>query len=94
MAQGQREQCIEIRGRDEVASLAREFNLMCHQLQESHARFLDEQQEKLARAELRHWNDWPGGAVAGLARNRHPLASSAGDPNTSCVGPEARGAQR
>ena len=76
MAQGLREQSIEIRGHDEVASLAREFKLMCHQLQESHARLLDEQQEKLrleaGTASLRAAS--LSGAASGRfgARNRHP----------------------
>ena len=54
ISQGEREQ-VEIKGRDEVASLAREFNLMCQKLQESHARLVGEQQEKLKlEHELRH----------------------------------------
>jgi signal transduction histidine kinase len=55
IGQGQREQGIETKGRDEVALLAREFNLMCDKLQASHGRFLDEQQEKhRLEQELRH----------------------------------------
>jgi len=55
IGEGQREQRIEIKGRDEVASLAQEFNLMCQKLQESHARLVAEQHEKLRlEQELRH----------------------------------------
>jgi signal transduction histidine kinase len=76
MAQGQREQSIEITGRDEVASLAREFNLMCQKLQESHARLVDEQQEKLRlERELRHSE-----RLASVGRLAAGLAHEIGTP--------------
>jgi two-component system NtrC family sensor kinase len=76
MAQGQREQSIETKGRDEVASLAREFNLMCQKLQESHARLVDEQQEKLRlEQELRHSE-----RLASVGRLAAGLAHEIGTP--------------
>jgi two-component system, NtrC family, sensor kinase len=76
MAQGQREQSIETKGRDEVASLAREFNLMCQRLQESHARLVDEQQEKLKlEHELRHSE-----RLASVGRLAAGLAHEIGTP--------------
>ena len=76
MAQGQREPSIEIKGRDEVASLAREFNLMCQKLQESHARLVDEQQEKLRlEQELRHSE-----RLASVGRLAAGLAHEIGTP--------------
>src|SRR5215510_8433962 len=76
MSQGKREESIEIEGRDEVASLAREFNLMCQKLQESYARLVDEQQEKLRlEHELRHSERLAsvGRLAAGLA---HEIGTS------------------
>src|SRR5262245_43058053 len=76
MAQGQREQSIETKGRDEVASLAREFNLMCQKLQESHARLVDEQKEKLRlEQELRHSE-----RLASVGRSAAGLAHEIGTP--------------
>jgi two-component system NtrC family sensor kinase len=76
ISQGQREQGLEIKGRDEVASLAREFNLMCQKLQESHARLVDEQQEKLKlEQELRHSE-----RLASVGRLAAGLAHEIGTP--------------
>ena len=76
ISQGQREQGLEIKGRDEVASLAREFNLMCQKLQESHARLVDEQQEKLKlEHELRHSE-----RLASVGRLAAGLAHEIGTP--------------
>jgi signal transduction histidine kinase len=76
ISQGQREQSIETKGRDEVASLAREFNLMCQKLQESHARLVDEQQEKLRlEQELRHSE-----RLASVGRLAAGLAHEIGTP--------------
>ncbi len=76
MAQGQHEQNIEIKGHDEVASLAREFNLMCQKLQESHAQLVDEQQEKLRlEQELRHSE-----RLASVGRLAAGLAHEIGTP--------------
>jgi signal transduction histidine kinase len=76
MARGQRDQSIEIKGHDEVASVAREFNLMCHQLQASHARLVDEQQEKLGlEQELRHSE-----RLASVGRLAAGLAHEIGTP--------------
>ncbi len=76
MSQDQRQQGIEVRGRDEVSSLAREFNLMCQKLQESHARLVDEQQEKLRlEQELRHSE-----RLASVGRLAAGLAHEIGTP--------------
>ncbi|HZD41275.1 MAG TPA: ATP-binding protein [Terriglobales bacterium] len=76
MAQGQQEKGIEIKGRDEVASLAREFNFMCQKLQESHARLVDEQQEKLKlEQDLRHSE-----RLASVGRLAAGLAHEIGTP--------------
>ena len=74
--EGQREQRIKIKGRDEVASLAQEFNLMCQKLQESHERLMDEQNEKLKLAqELRHSE-----RLASVGRLAAGLAHEIGTP--------------
>jgi two-component system NtrC family sensor kinase len=55
IGKGKWNQRIEISGRDEVASLAKEFNLMCETLQESYARLVAEQQQKIKlEQDLRH----------------------------------------
>jgi two-component system NtrC family sensor kinase len=76
IGQGQREQRIEVKGRDEVASVAQEFNLMCQKLQESHARLVGEQQEKLRlEQELRHSE-----RLASVGRLAAGLAHEIGTP--------------
>ena len=47
VGRGQWQQRIEIAGKDEVATLAREFNLMSEELQNSYQRLMAEQAEKL-----------------------------------------------
>ncbi|MEX0806611.1 MAG: ATP-binding protein [Candidatus Binatia bacterium] len=55
IGKGRWDQRIETNGRDEIASLAGEFNLMCEKLQESHVRLMKEQQAKLTlEQDLRH----------------------------------------
>jgi signal transduction histidine kinase len=55
IASGRWEQRLHVHGRDEVASLAHEFNLMSEELQRSYSRLVEEQQEKLKlEKELRH----------------------------------------
>jgi two-component system NtrC family sensor kinase len=52
---GRWEQRIEIKGRDEIAALAEEFNTMSEELNRSYANFLQEQQQKLKlERDLRH----------------------------------------
>jgi two-component system, NtrC family, sensor kinase len=52
---GHWEQRIEIKGRDEIAVLAEEFNSMSEELNRSYANFLQEQQQKLKlERDLRH----------------------------------------
>ena len=52
---GRWEQRIEIRGRDEIAALAGEFNTMSEELNRSYSKLLEEQQQKLKlERELRH----------------------------------------
>lgn len=55
IGRGNWEQRIEVSGRDEVSSLAQEFNRMSEKLQETYARLIKEQQEKLKlERNLRH----------------------------------------
>ncbi len=52
---GRWEQRIEIKGRDEIAALANEFNTMSEELNRSYSNFLQEQQQKLKlERDLRH----------------------------------------
>ncbi len=52
---GRWEQRIEIKGRDEIAALAEEFNTMSEELNRSYSKFLQEQQQKLKlERDLRH----------------------------------------
>jgi two-component system, NtrC family, sensor kinase len=52
---GHWEQRIEVKGRDEIAALAREFNLMSEELNRSYSNLLQEQQDKLGlERDLRH----------------------------------------
>ena len=48
IGRGQWEQRIEVTGRDEISSLAVEFNQMCAKLQEIYGRLVKEQQERLS----------------------------------------------
>ncbi|HET7393460.1 MAG TPA: ATP-binding protein [Candidatus Binatia bacterium] len=55
IGRGRWEQRIEIRGRDEIAALAGEFNSMSEELNRSYSKFLEEQQQKLKlERDLRH----------------------------------------
>lgn len=55
IGRGRWEQRISASGQDEIASLAREFNLMSEELQRSYANFVREQGEKIKlERELRH----------------------------------------
>jgi len=55
IGKGHWEQRIEVSGRDEVSSLAEEFNRMCEKLQETYNRLIQEQQERLSlEKNLRH----------------------------------------
>lgn len=70
IGKGRWEQRLQIKGRDEVASLAKEFNLMSEELQRSYSRLVEEQQDKLKlEKELRHSERLAsvGGLAAGLA---------------------------
>ena len=70
IASGRWEQRLQVHGRDEVASLAREFNLMSEELQRIYSRLVEEQREKLKlEKELRHSERLAsvGSLAAGLA---------------------------
>jgi two-component system, NtrC family, sensor kinase len=55
IGRGRWEQRIEIKGRDEIAALAGEFNSMSEELNRSYSKFLQEQQQKLnLERDLRH----------------------------------------
>ena len=76
IAKGQWSQRIEIPGRDEVALLANEFNLMSDELRKAHARVLDEQQAKLQlERDLRHSE-----RLASVGRLAAGLAHEIGTP--------------
>ena len=47
IGEGHWEERLDVSGRNEVSSLAEEFNLMCEKLQQSYSRLVEEQQEKL-----------------------------------------------
>ncbi len=70
IGKGHWEQRIKVSGRDEVGSLAQEFNRMSEKLQDTYARLLKEQQEKLRlERDLRHSEKLAsvGQLAAGLA---------------------------
>ena len=70
IGKGHWEQRIAVSGHDEVSSLAQEFNRMCERLQESYARLVKEQEEKLKlERDLRHSEKLAsvGQLAAGLA---------------------------
>jgi signal transduction histidine kinase len=48
IGEGQWEKRIEIRGNNEISSLAREFNRMCERLEDIYGRLVKEQQDKLS----------------------------------------------
>jgi len=76
IGKGRWEQRLHFHGRDEVASLAREFNLMSEELQRSYSRLLEEQQEKLKlEKELRHSE-----RLASVGRLAAGLAHEIGTP--------------
>lgn len=55
ISRGRWEQRLDVKGRDEIAELAKEFNTMSEELNLSYSRFVKEQQEKLKlERELRH----------------------------------------
>lgn len=55
IGRGRWEQRIDVKGHDEIAALAKEFNSMSEELDRSYSRLLQEQQEKLKlERELRH----------------------------------------
>ncbi len=47
IGEGQWEKRIEVRGANEISSLAREFNRMCERLEETYGRLVKEQQDRL-----------------------------------------------
>jgi signal transduction histidine kinase len=76
IGKGRWEQRLQIKGRDEVASLANEFNLMSEELQQSYSRLVDEQQDKLKlEKELRHSE-----RLASVGRLAAGLAHEIGTP--------------
>jgi len=76
IARGRWEQRLHVHGRDEVASLAKEFNLMSEELQRSYSRLVEEQQDKLKlEKELRHSE-----RLASVGRLAAGLAHEIGTP--------------
>jgi signal transduction histidine kinase len=76
IASGQWSQRIAVRGRDEVALLAEEFNLMSDELRKAHSRLVDEQQAKLQlERELRYSE-----RLASMGRLAAGLAHEIGTP--------------
>jgi len=70
LGKGHWEQRVEVSGRDEVSYLAEEFNRMCERLEDTYARLIKEQQEKLLlERDLRHSEKLAsvGQLAAGLA---------------------------